>query len=82
MNVLLIIIFATVQIEGLNLAKPLDIEHQQLLHELWREHLLLVFRAGYLDPGSQERILRESLPALLTHCYNPEITLLLFVLIL
>ncbi|KAL3157455.1 hypothetical protein ABBQ32_011921 [Trebouxia sp. C0010 RCD-2024] len=47
-----------VLIEGLNLTKPLDTEHQQLLHELWREHLLLVFRAGYLDPGSQERLLR------------------------
>ena len=58
------------QIEGLNLTKPLSTEHQQLLHELWREHLLLVFRAGYVDPGSQERVLRESLPALITAFHN------------
>ena len=44
--------------EGLDLSKPLNTEQQQLLYDLWREHLLLVFRAGYLDPGSQERVLR------------------------
>ena len=53
--------YCKVQVEGLDLAKPLGAEHQQLLHELWREHLLLVFRSGYLDPGSQERVLRECL---------------------
>ena len=46
------------QVEGLDLSQPLSSSHQQLLHELWREHLLLIFRAGYLDPGSQERVLR------------------------
>ena len=66
------------QLEGLNLAKPLGTEHQQLLHELWREHLLLVFRAGYLDPGSQERVLRESSLAIISDRYNPDIGLLLF----
>ena len=44
--------------EGLDLRQPLSGEHQQLLYDLWREHLLLVFRAGYLDPGTQERVLR------------------------
>lgn len=44
--------------EGLDLSKPLSSEHQQLLYDLWREHLLLVFRTGYLDPGSQERVIR------------------------
>ena len=71
-----------VQVEGLNLAKPLNTEHQQLLHELWREHLLLIFRAGYLDPGSQERVLRESSTPLITDACSPDIALPLFVLVL
>lgn len=45
------------QVEGFDMTKPLTPEHQGLLLDLWKHHLLLLFRGTYLDPAAQERIL-------------------------
>lgn len=40
------------------MTKPLSPEHQSLVLDLWKHHLLLLFRGTYLDPAAQERVLR------------------------
>ena len=49
---------SALQVEGLDMTQPLSSEHQDLLLDLWKHHLLLLFRGTYLDPAAQERVLR------------------------